>query len=139
MHQNYAQQLVGSNFAKNRKNVKGELCLNQCCRVGVGCRSGGSRRFLRGIGVRVEKRILPEPGVRVEKRTLPESESKIIARLPTSSVAQNSSQVAQMRNLRCALCLFFSSSAICIALYAFFFSACAICVCESINLIIVAL
>ena len=77
-------------------------------------------------------------------------------------VAQNSSQVAQvaqiaqvaqMRNLRCALCLFFSSCAICVALcacffnacaicvalHAFFFSACAICVCESVNLIFVAL
>ena len=40
-------------------------------------------------------------------------------------VLQNSSHVAQMRNLRCALCLFFS--------------ACAICVCESVNLIFVAL
>ena len=37
-------------------------------------------------------------------------------------VLQNSlqvSQVAQMRNLRCALCLFFSSCAICVALYVF--------------------
>ena len=40
-------------------------------------------------------------------------------------VSQNSSQVSQMRNLRCALCLFFS--------------ACAIYVCESVNLIFVAL
>ena len=39
-----------------------------------------------------------------------------------------------LRNLRCALCLFFSACAIFVALYAFFFSACAICVCESVNL-----
>ena len=75
---------------------------------------------------------------------------------PEVGVAQNSSQVsqvAQLRNLRCALCLFFrscaicvalyacffSACAICVALYAFFFSACAICVCESVNLIFVAL
>ena len=47
---------------------------------------------------------------------------------PEVGVLQDSSQiaqVAQMRNLRCALCLFFS--------------ACAICVCESVNLIFVAL
>ena len=47
---------------------------------------------------------------------------------PEVGVSQNSlqvSQVSQMRNLRCALCLFFS--------------ACAICVCESVNLIFIAL
>ena len=62
-------------------------------------------------------------------------------------------KVCKFRNLRCALCLFFRSCAIsvalyacffracaiCVALYAFFFSACAICVCESVNLIFVAL
>ena len=34
----------------------------------------------------------------------------------------------KLRNLRCALCLFFRSCAICVELYACFFSACAICV-----------
>ena len=55
-------------------------------------------------------------------------------------VSQNGSQVSQavqMPNLLCAVCLFFSSCAICVVLYASFFSACAICVCESINLIFV--
>ena len=77
----------------------------------------------------------------------------------SSQVAQNSSQVAQiaqvaqMRNLRCALCLFFPllrnlRCALCLffqrlrnlrCALCLFFSACAICVCESVNLIFVAL
>ena len=57
-------------------------------------------------------------------------------------VAQNSSQVAQvaqMRNLRCALCLFFQHLRNLRCALCLFFSACAICVCESVNLIFVAL
>ena len=79
---------------------------------------------------------------------LQSSKTSFIVHFSEVGVAQNSSQVlqvaqiaqvAQLRNLRCALCLFFRSCAICVALYAFFFSAGAICVCESVNLIFVAL
>ena len=47
--------------------------LLQCCRVRVGSRSRGIRRFLREVGVRVgvEKRILLESGVRVEWKQIP--------------------------------------------------------------------
>ena len=61
-------------------------------------------------------------------------------------VSQNSSQVAlyAFSFSACAICValyafFFSACAICVALYAFFFSACAICVFESVNLIFVEL
>ena len=66
--------MTGSREGTSRSSNRAAT-YEQCCRVGVGSRS---RRFLRGVGVKVEKRILAE------------SESKIYARLPTSSVAQKS-------------------------------------------------